>query len=383
MNIPTRLNIGLKFPISTIFILINLSYFLPVNFASLTIIALALITIRKIYAHLFLFVAFFFALIVISSIRGFLYFNELNITEPIRLMIVILVLTLTHNIHRKHDFQYYFSDLSSTVLFAGVLSFLSLANYFSTFLFEKDWSFSLFEVPLQHYTFRLIGLQSNPNNNAFYLGSSIIFLLALQLKNWSVWHVISLICILLMIILSGSRGMIAASIASVIFFISMHKPRLVFFLSTCIAVSLFATSIFFQELDIMSKVLGRLDFKDFSSFTKTQSRFEIWEDHWKVIISNNTNFLIGIGAPGYLNKVTDGSLIRYITLFGVPLGVGLFLFSIGIFNLLKVRNIVFGISFFLFMFPNLLVNDWVVSKVFGLIIAVLFLANEQKKLKLK
>ena len=86
-----------------------------------------------------------------------------------------------------------------------------------------------------------------------------------------------------------------------------------------------------------------------------------------------------IGAPGYLHKVTDGSLIRYMALFGVPLGVGLFFLSTGMLNLFNKGNTVFGISFFLFMFPNLLVNDWIISKSFGLIFAMLFLDNLQNK----
>jgi hypothetical protein len=372
----SRLKLGLKFPIATIFLLINLSYFFPPNTVSIIIIALLIFSTKKIKKQHAVWVIVFSTLILISTVKGFLYFNDIDFTNIARLFFVMIIFILVYTTHKKYDLQYYTADLSSAILISGFLSAIAIANYFSTYLLGKDWSVYLFDMPLQSWTFRLIGLQSNPNNNAFYIGCSILFMFALKPKDWSTWHIISLVCVLLMVVLSGSRGMIVGALFSVCFFITLKSYRLLIFMIFIIFI-ISLIIIFFPELDFIYSLVERLYFTDLSSLTKTQARGKIWAEHWAVLINNNTNFLLGIGVPGYLDKVTDGSIMRFMTLFGVPLGGGLFFLSVGMLNLLSGRNIIFGISFFLFMFPNLLVNDWVVSKIFGLIFAVLLLTNLQ------
>ena len=377
MNENRKINIGVKFPISTIFLLINLSYVFPTNTVSIIIIALLIVSTRKINKRLGLWVLVFSALILLSTVKGFTYFNNVDFTNIARLIFVILVFILVFIVHKKYELQHYNADLSSAILISGLLSTLAIANYFSTYLLGKDWSVYLFDMPLQSWTFRLIGLQSNPNNNAFYLGCSVLFLFALKSRNWSTWHMISIICVLLMVVLSGSRGMILGSLFSICYYLAVRRFGLLAFIVVFIGFGTYLLITFFPEFDFISSLVKRLYLKDLSDFTKTQDRGETWANIWNVLIANNTNFLFGIGVPGYIDKVTDGSLIRYMALFGVPLGIGLFCISTGMLNLLKMENTVFGIAFFLFMFPNLLVNDWIVSKIFGLIFAVLFLANLQ------
>jgi len=366
-----------SYPFSIIYFLINLSWLLPTNTANIVVLYLVLLNIRKISRNGLIIFFVCSALILAGSIRGLFYFNDLETLSLTRLIYVVSIVYLIFSSYDRMDYEQLQRDSTVVILLGGFFSLTALINYYSTFMLNTDFSEFLFDIPLQKYSFRLLGWHANPNNNAFYVGSALIFMLGLERENRTKIHYVSTSLVLLLILVSGSRGAIIGVIFLLMFSVVNFRIKNVLLAFVIIFFIIRISNII--ELEALQKLIARLSISDNTGLSKSQFRGQIWAEHWDELSKSFTNLLFGFGMPGYLDKATDGSFFRLIGLFGLPIGTIIFLYSCGLTSNLQRFTSEFKISFFLFMLPNLLFNDWIMTKSFGLLFGYFLVRDKIRK----
>lgn len=367
----------LNYPLSVTYFFINISYLMPENFVNIVLLLLFFFSLKSIdYRSLFIIIAST-SLIFISTARGIHYFGEVPFLSASRLLLVVITFFYIHQRYKLLNFHQLQLDGALLVIIGGILAFIALINFFTTHALNLDFSSVLFDLPLQKYSFRLTGWHGNPNNNAFYIGSALVIALGVGREYWKSYHRIAFLLIVVMIFASGSRGAIIGVVAIAPIFLMRINYQSIILIS--IVIPVFMMNVYRIDLTVLQNLGDRLFVQSIGDLTATQSRGEIWSIHWRQLSMSFENLIFGFGLPGYVGKVTDSSLFRLIGSFGILIGFLLFCYASGMVFLFQNKFSKLSVGYFLFMFVNLLVNDWIMTKIFAVLIAYSVVNHNLKK----
>ena len=365
------------YPLTTIFILVNVTMLAPVGVVSGIILALLgwrIIQPNFNFEHLLPFLVFLILVCLYALLGAYNNTNWSKLVESIfDALNAPLVLLLVLLKYQGKELSFYKRDISFMFLSGFLLALLSLVHYFLTHFNNFDLLSTFNNVNWQSFTFRMVGLHWNPNNFSFMLYPSLCaFVIYLNYNAQKLRDYFFAFTICLCVLLSGSRGTIGGMMVLILLCAFVPLFRLSSVFPILIAVSTSVVLLIFLNLGPVFDVLTRLSISSIDDLLADQLRGEIFLHNLQLSDHMPMAWLIGIGLPGYFGDApTDNSFARLFFVGGAVLLVIFGLAAVTFLGFLASSKIAFAIA--ISTLAICFTNDWFFVKAFGLILSLCIL----------